>query len=139
MRPFLMTLMSYVKSVGYMDDITFLCSFERDAKRAELQLSLFESMSGLSINWQKSQACVLSRTCEMTGIKVKQADTLVIMGTYFQRDLLKQVNAAKTAEKISNKLDFWKVRRLTLTGKVLIVKSVILPLLHYFGSVFPLV
>lgn len=128
---------SHVKSVGYMDDITFVCSSVKDAKRAELQLSLFGSMSGLNVNWQKSQICTMSGTCNLEEVKVKKTESLVILGTHFERNLLNQKNAEKMLEKVSKKVEFWKLRRLTLTGKVLIVKSVILPLLLYFGSAFP--
>lgn len=59
---------------------------------------------------------------EVKGVKVKQADSLVILGTHFERDLLKQVNATKVVEKVSRKVDFWKTRRLTLMEKVLVIK-----------------
>lgn len=94
-----------MKSVPYMDNVTFYCSSVRDAKRAELQLNICGSMSGLNVNLQKSQICIVSGTCETAGINIKQTDSLVILGTHFERDLSNQVNEAKIVEKVSNMAD----------------------------------
>lgn len=47
------------------------------------------------------------------------------------------MNTVKTVEKIKRKLEFWKMLRLTLSGKTLVVKSVILLLLVYSAVIFP--
>lgn len=99
-----------VKAVCYMDDVTFVCSSETDARRAELQLSLFASVSGLNVSWQKSQICMLSGSGVLREVKVKVVDTLVILGTQFKRDLLNQANAEKELEKIQKKVDFLEAK-----------------------------
>lgn len=94
-------------------------------------------MSGLQVNWNKSHVCVLSGSCSTTQGRLKTTETIEVLGVQFQRNIMSQDNTQKVISKISQKLEFWKLRRLTLSGKVLVVKAVILPLLLYTNLIFP--
>lgn len=126
-----------VKSVCYMDDLKVVCSSEGEVRRAELLLSIFGCMSGLNVNWSKSQACVVSGSLVLEKVKVKVSDSIDILGIHFEKNPLSDMNAERAMTKVSKKLDFWKLRRLSIYGKVLVVKAVVLPILLYFSVIFP--
>lgn len=126
-----------LKSLCYMDDAVFLCKSQRDLARVELQLQLFLSMAGMRVSWDKSAFCMLSGLHDFATKRIKKVDTMDILGIHFEKNLQNQVNAEKCFGKISKKLELWKLRRLTLVGKILVIKAVCLPLLLNFGVVFP--
>lgn len=86
-------------------------------RRAELLLSVFGCMSGPNVNWSKSQACVVSGSLILKNVKVKVSDSIDILGTHLERNPLNNVNAERATVKVSKKLEFWKLRRLSAMGK----------------------
>lgn len=126
-----------IKSLCYMDDMGFLCGNQSDMNRVDLLLRLFSNVSGLKVNWQKSQLCNLSGMDNVRSEKIPKTESITVLGVHFERNLVNTVNAEKALEKIQKKIEFWKLRRLTFTGKVLISKAVLLPLMLFFSVVFP--
>lgn len=126
-----------LKSMCYMDDICVFCSTQADLNRLDLQLRIFSGVSGLKVNWGKSSICNLSGRDAIVSDKIPRVASIKILGVSFERDMLNDVNPKWACEKIQKKVDFWKLRSLTLTGKILIIKSVLLPLLLYYAVVFP--
>ena len=131
-----------IKITQYADDTTvFLKNPESMSHLLDL-LEKFERCSGLKINHTKSEAMWLGKwkNREDTPFNVKwPKDSVNALGIYFSN-----------SEKVSNKLNFyekldvlektlnnWKRRKLTLLGKINIVKSAGLSKLIYNSSVLP--
>ena len=131
-----------IKITQYADDTTvFLKNPESMSHLLDL-LEKFERCSGLKINHTKSEAMWLGKwkNREDTPFNVKwPKDSVYALGIYFSN-----------SEKVSNKLNFyekldvlektlnnWKRRKLTLLGKINIVKSAGLSKLIYNSSVLP--
>ena len=59
-----------------------------------------------------------------------------ILGVKFDREGEGKTNWPDIIGKVKKKLGYWGLRQLTMEGKVLIIKAVILPLLLLTSSVF---
>lgn len=46
-----------VKVLGYMDDVVLVAGGMCDGRHGRLQVSLFCSVPGMSVNWSKCQVC----------------------------------------------------------------------------------
>ncbi|CAJ0948231.1 unnamed protein product [Ranitomeya imitator] len=66
-----------------------------------------------------------------------QSEKIKILGVVFDQ----QNNGTKSwdvvREKVQKKIDFWKLRKLTIEGKVLIIKALLLPIMLYLSYVYP--
>ncbi|KAJ7995673.1 hypothetical protein DPEC_G00247020 [Dallia pectoralis] len=60
-----------------------------------------------------------------------------LLGITFQRDGGGSTSWAETICRVQRKICEWSARSLTMTGKTLILKAIVLPILLYLGRVFP--
>ena len=100
------------------------------------KIDLFGLASGSRINKSKTIALVSqhfqdSNTCPEVDF-VNAVDK--ILGVPVGKGPVVQAFWANKFEKMKKKLDFWKVRDLSLVGRVYISKSLILPLVQYASS-----
>lgn len=126
-----------VKVLAYMDDVVLVCGGVNDVRRGGLQLRLFCSVSGMRVNWSKCQLCGMGRGVQVDGGQVKSVEKMEVLGVSFDRELKGRESFVKASAKLEKKIAFWKLRDLSLTGKVVVIKSVILPILLYAAVVFP--
>lgn len=60
-----------------------------------------------------------------------------MLGIHFDEELKGREDWEMVGQKITQKFNLWRLRELSFTSKVLIVKSVILPVILYVALVFP--
>ena len=132
-----------IKSTQYADDTTVMVSDCDSVLRLLTLLEEFRQVSGLEINTGKTEAMWLgtwkNRTEKPFGFKWPQEPVLAL-GVYFSYDL-ERANVLNFEEKLielERTLNNWKRRKLTLIGKINIVKTLGLSKLIYSASLLPM-
>lgn len=131
-----------IKMTQYADDTTvFLKNLESMSALLEL-LDLFEKCSGLKINQTKSEAMWLGKWKKRkdTPFNLKwPKDSVFALGIHFSnsKKISDKLNFYEKLDVLENTLNIWKRRRLTLLGKINIVKSLGLSKLIFNASVLP--
>lgn len=127
-----------VKCLGYMDDVVVVCQSVVGVKRVKLLLSIFCICAGMSVNWSKCSMGVYGRHVESVDDQIGRAeDGVRILGIVFDQRMKGEVCWNEVGEKVAKKLRFWCLRKLSVYGKVLVIKAVILPLILYTSNIFP--
>ena len=128
-----------IKITQYADDTTVLVSDCDSILRLLKLLDEFKQVSGLKINTEKTEAMWLgawkNRTEKPFGFKWPH-EPILALGVYFSYDL-ERANVLNFEEKITTlekTLNNWKQRKLTLMGKINIVKTLGLSKLIYSAS-----
>lgn len=120
------------KCVLYMDDINILCTDLSSVKRTFDVTDWFGKASASKLNKNKTQAQFYGPwgATELTGLEMNviQNDQR-ILGIKFDKEGGGKTNWPDIIGKAKQQLGYWGLRTLTLGGKVLIIKAVILPLL----------
>ena len=137
-----------IKLSQYADDTQILLDgSEKSVRNTVNLLNNFTKISGLKVNYNKSELAPLGRSrMEIythnfsPGMKIT-VDKMKILGITIPtngkyEDLIK-LNYDEKKVKIKNIIQSWSKRSLTLFGKVTIIKSLIVPQLTYLLSVLP--
>ena len=127
------------KCILYMDDVNILCTDLLSVDRTLDLTDWFGRASGSKLNRGKTQAQFYGpwTATEMTGIPLTKTQTdQKILGIKFDREGGGTSNWPDVVGKVRQRLGYWGIRGLTIEGKVLIIKAVILPLLLLISSVF---
>lgn len=127
-----------VKCALYMDDVNVVCVDEPSVSKVLSITEQFCKASGSSLNKDKSEIMFYGKWDTAVGkdLNVKR-DCIKILGVNFGSVGDGTKNWEEVGVKVKKKLGYWKLRNLTLEGKVLIVKAVILPVLLYTSMIFP--
>ena len=123
----------------YMDDVIVLCTDLTAVNRTMDLTDYYGRASGAKLNRHKSQAQFYGpwRETDVTGLPLTVTQTdLKILGVKFDRQGEGTTNWPDLVGRVKQRLGYWGLRRLTMEGKVLIIKAVILPLLLSVSSVF---
>jgi len=137
-----------LKLCQYADDTQILLDGSEKTVRNTVQLlDNFSQISGLKVNYSKSELAPLGRSrmeiythnfspgMKMTFDKIKVLGvTLPTNGKI--EDLIK-LNFEEKKQKIKDIVHSWSKRNLTLFGKVTIIKSLIIPQITYLLSILP--
>ena len=103
----------------------------------------FGECSGLQINYEKSEIFLLGNqtlanvsAVEIRKVKVKKA--VKILGVHFTyANALKQkLNFAEIIDSIKGKIKLRRRRNLTITGRIQIVKTVVIPIYNHVSCRF---
>nr|XP_055049577.1 LINE-1 retrotransposable element ORF2 protein [Misgurnus anguillicaudatus] len=125
--------------VLYMDDVTILATDITSLRRAMDLTDWYGRASGAKLNRSKSEALLFGPWGNIdTGqldVDFKTTD-LKILGVKFDKEGGGRGNWTDLLGKVRKRLGFWGLRQLTIEGKILIFKSVILPLILLVCSVF---
>ena len=127
------------KCTVYMDDINILCTDLLSVNRTLDLTDWFGQASGSQLNRNKTQALFYGpwTASEMTGLPLTVTQTdQKILGIKFDREGGGKTNWTDMVGRVRQRLGYWGLRGLTMEGKVLIIKAVILPLLLFISSVF---
>ena len=137
-----------IKLSQYADDTQILLDgSEKSIRNTVNLLNNFTKISGLKVNYNKSELAPLGRSrMEIythnfsPGMKIT-VDKMKILGITIPtngkyEDLIK-LNYDEKKVKIKNIIQSWSKRSLTLFGKVTIIKRLIVPQLTYLLSVLP--
>ena len=131
---------SEIKISQYADDTTFILNGTSESLSATLQtIETFGSMSGLRLNSKKTEALWIG---SMVGNKEKlfpeknfkwPENKVKVLGVWLSIDpnITLNINYREKADKIKNILSNWKYRRLTLLGKIQVIKSLAASQLTY--------
>ena len=128
-----------VKCLLYMDDVNILCTDLLSVNRTLDVTDWFGRASGSKLNRGKTRAQFYGpwTASEMTGLPLTVTqDDQRILGIKFDKEGGGKANWQDVVGKVRQRLGYWRLRGLTMEGKVLIIKAVILPLLLLISSVF---
>ena len=102
-------------------------------------LGKFEQISGLVVNSDKTEAMWLGslKNSKDNPLGLKWSNILKGLGVYFSYDKEKAeiANFKPKIRKLMHTFNFWKLRNLSMTGKILIMKSLGISQLTYLASV----
>ena len=131
-----------IKITQYADDTTVFLRNQESMNVLSQLLEKFERCSGLEINPTKSEAIWLGRwkNREDTPFNFKwPKESVFVYGVHFSncKRTSDKLNFYDKLDALENTLNNWKRRKLTLLGKIDIVKSLGLSKLIFIASVLP--
>ena len=118
------------------DDTTAFLKTERDVPILIQEINRFSKVSGLKLNMLKTQGLWVGnngrRSNNICGIDFSKS-TIKSLGIYFSRNRQEslRLNWDKLLADIQNLPNSWKRRKLTLFGKVTVLKTLIMSKCHY--------
>ena len=130
----------------YADDTTLILDGTKPSiERSFLLLDIFAKLSGLKVNYEKTEALWIgsfkNRTDKLaTKQNIKWTFRKVkSLGVWFSTSVEEaaMLNYQEKKEKISKIVNCWQVRRLTLLGKITVIKSLAASQLVYIMSPLP--
>ncbi|KAJ8361718.1 hypothetical protein AAFF_G00429600 [Aldrovandia affinis] len=129
-----------LKIQQYADDTTLFVSSVRSLGRIRALTDLFGAGTGSRVNMAKSSVLFCGSWMEDIGDSGGFAvceDGLKILGVRFWARGSAAQNWEARLALVRSRLGVWSRRQLSLTGKVVVVRSVLLPLLLHLAYVFP--
>ena len=134
------------KIMQFADDTTILSMLKQESITAIFQtFDIFEGVTGLKINYDKTELLRIGSLCNSQAKLYTQKpvnwtnDPLLILGvnvTQSRKDLV-EANFPQLLTKIQNVSKIWKMRNLTIYGKILLAKSLLISQLTYKLSLLP--
>ena len=128
-----------IKLSAFADDADFLIANVKSLKLIFDICSRFQSYSSLKLNLEKSEACWIGRargssdtpiSCKWVDLNNQAIRTLGIFNSYDQ-DLVQKLNFLDNLKCLSEVLQLWRGRGLSLSGKTLVFKTLALSRLLY--------
>ena len=115
-------------SEAYADDLTIMFKWGRAGlKRILTVLKEFELVSGLKINVNKTQLMITGGDGEIIGDAIEGitvVNEINVLGVQIDRKLVNlDANWEKTILKMINQANYWKLFRLSISGRVMIAKT----------------
>jgi len=124
--------------VAYMDDITIVGTDSRSIAAATKVVDDYCAATGALVNRGKSELYLSQHWKEaMTTSFPVKTDNIKLLGVTYQNNGKGTLTWANTISQAKQKIAQWSARSLTITGKILVLKAIILPILLYVGRVFP--
>ena len=130
------------KILQYVDDTTAVLSDPNSAKILFDLLNRFESISGLKINYTKTEGMWIgsSKNNNEKPFGIKWSDEPVkALGVHFTYDqhLLKEKGFIERLDSIKKLINIWSSRNLSIHGKITIIKSFLIPKFVFICSMLP--
>ena len=128
-----------IKLSAFADDADFLIANVKSLKLIFDICSRFQSYSSLKLNLERSEACWIGRargsnntpiSCKWVDLNNQAIHTLRIFNSYDQ-DLVQKLNFLDNLKGLSEVLQLWRGRGLSLSGKILAFKTLALSRLLY--------
>ena len=124
---------------AYADDTTFFLENKESIDELVKTFTLFSSFSGLKPNISKCEICGLGplegmemATCGMQSI---DRDSIKMLGIYFSYNinLINQKNYCQAITIIQGILKLWRMRNLSIEGKIVVFKTLVISKLVYLA------
>ena len=125
----------------YADDTTLILANDYSITRCFHIVHIFQNGSGSRLNTTKTEGLWIGRSAgRLTGpVNITWVtDKLKILGLYFGHANLDHANWDPRLSKLTNRLNSWKQRTLSLCGKALITNILGASNLWYTASVYPM-
>ena len=128
-----------IKISQLADDTTLFFNSKSEIPLALNEIEIFGSFSGLIMNKDKTEGLWIGKLkhCKDKVGGIKWTDKPVkTLGIYFGHDKeeCERLNWENKIEKMNNLLLLWTKRNLTILGKILIIKCLIVPIFTYVAS-----
>ena len=127
------------RSLLYADDMTATLANISSVKKVIQTLNDFEKCSGLKMNLSKTKAMWIGKNKNSleTPLGLEWCTGVETLGIYFSCDHehIKKQNFQDKLNEVQKTINLWKLRRLSLFGKVTIIKSFLIPKLLYVSSI----
>ena len=132
-----------IKLSQYADDTTLILDGTKESLIASLKtLDDFYEVSGLKLNDKKTEAFWIRANCNKDEISILGRNfkwpkcKVKALGVWFSNDpeATATLNYNEKLDKVRNVLSCWKYRRLTLVGKITVLKSLVASQLVYVLS-----
>uniref|UniRef100_A0A803K7Y7 Reverse transcriptase domain-containing protein n=1 Tax=Xenopus tropicalis TaxID=8364 RepID=A0A803K7Y7_XENTR len=125
------------KVTGYMDDITILCTDVLSIKRAVQRTEHFCAASGLRLNFKKSCMLTVGDWDSLSDCPIQQRESVKILGMVFNSQNDGDESWNMVLENVNGLIISWTTRHLTMEGKVLLIKMVLMLILLYTALTYP--
>ena len=131
------------KILQYADDTTSCLSDKQSLKNLLDLFNKFEKISGLKMNYEKTEAFWIGSCKHLKetpfGLRWAQ-DGVKSLGVYFtyKKEKSDEHNFENKLSKMQKLIDCWRTRNLTIFGKILIIKSLVVSNFVYIASVLPI-
>jgi len=121
--------------LSYADDITALCRNKEGIQHIIDEYKNFSRYSGIKLNVEKTEILVLGKENEnkeifkikngVESINITESEKVTICGITFSncQETAYKMNITDKINKLVRQLNIWRQRNLTLSGKILIVKT----------------
>ena len=129
------------------DDITLINKDLQSISNAVKIFNNFEQCSGLKLNLSKTEIIPIGNQKnrdvqlpqELTKIKVKHGP-FKALGVWFSNNLQETLtlNLTERIKSINTLINIWKSRKLSLKGKITILRTLILPQIQFLFSMIPI-
>ena len=127
-----------IKIKQLADDTTIFLKNYNSLENTLKILDKFEKAAGLKLNTSKTEAMRLGACnnlpCNKLGIKIVEKTRSLGIHITKNANLLVEENFNDKYSKISNLLNMWQQRNLTIKGKITLIKQKALPMLLYTAS-----
>ena len=135
--------MESMLSEAYADDLTIMFKWGRAGlKRILTILKEFEGVSGLKINVNKTQLMITGGDGEIIGDAIEGisvVNEINVLGIQIDRKLVNlDANWEKTILKMINQSNYWKLFRLSISGRVMIAKTYMISQATYLMGSLPI-
>jgi len=123
------------KLTAFADDTTFFCADHNSVKLITEVFKEFPRYSGLAANTDKCEICGIigvkrGEYIALCGMKCVDltTDSIRILGVHFSYndEISKAKNYLNIIESIENVISVWRMRSLTLSGKITILKTLVM-------------
>ena len=125
-----------IKLCQLADDTTLFVSNKPSVDFAIKEIKRFGNVSGLELNLEKNEGIKLGKFSHNTNknfCNIKWSDQVKSLGVYFGINV-DELNWNSKADKFKKSLALWRKRKLTLFGKVVIIKTLALSQLMYLAK-----
>ena len=134
-----------IKILQYADDGVLLLNNEQEMCEAIATVNAFSSLSGTILNMSKCEGLWLGtfkerqEGCRLFNIKWPTAP-IRCLGIYIGHNKKENeiLNWYEKLEQIENSISEWKKRKLTIFGKITVIKTIAIPKILFSASVLPL-
>lgn len=128
----------------YADDILAVIADPASSLPVLLEcINKYSKLSGYKINWHKSEAMPISNTCHSSSVKSFNFKWIPSGMKYLgiqlntKLDEIMMSNMEPLLQKIKLNLDKWEKLKLSLWGKINVIKMVVAPQFNYVSMMLP--